>query len=82
MNELSAKEKARAGLWMLRQAVLQLLREQGPMQPSEVRDSLGLRHDESQAPGVAMGVMTLMFDTGELVKDEGTHPKYSVTDQR
>ena len=79
MDELTPTEKARAGLWLLRQAVLEVLRgRDGGMQPHEIREALGLRHDESKAPGVAMGVMKLMLDTGELDKDDGYHAKYFI----
>jgi hypothetical protein len=74
---LSAKELARVGLWMLRQAILKQLRETGAMQPSAIRDALGLQSDDSPAPGVAMGVMKLMADSGEIIKGEGLHPTYA-----
>jgi hypothetical protein len=76
--ELAASDKAQAGLWMIRQAILQLLREKGPMQPSQIRDALGLQFPESEPPGLAMALVALMCDAGELEKGEGLHPVYRV----
>ncbi|MCE9533976.1 MAG: hypothetical protein K8T89_23065 [Planctomycetes bacterium] len=78
MSELTPKEMAHAGLWILRQAILKLLSDGVPKQPSEVRDALGLKWDESEPPGIALAVMTLMADSGELVKGDGVRPSYSV----
>ncbi len=77
-GDLAASEKAQAGLWMIRQAILQLLREKGPMQPFQIRDELGLQFPESQPPGLSLALVTLMCDAGELEKGEGLHPVYSV----
>jgi hypothetical protein len=78
VGELAASEKAQAGLWLIRQAILQLLRERGPMQPSQIRDALGLQYPESPPPGIASAVVSLMCDAGELERGEGSHPVYSV----
>jgi hypothetical protein len=39
-NDLEAKAKAQAGLWLIQQAILQLIRKHGPKQPHEVGDAL------------------------------------------
>lgn len=78
MVDPTTKEKAAAGLWILRQAILELIRERGPLQPSRVTELLGLKCDEHPAPGIALSVMTLMVHTNELDKGEGDHPAYFV----
>jgi hypothetical protein len=77
-GDLAASEKAQAGLWMIRQAILQLLREEGPKQPFQIRDALGLQFPESEPPGLALSLVTLMCDAGELEKGKGPRPAYSV----
>lgn len=76
--DLTPRDKAQAGLWMIRQAVLQLLKEQGEKQPFEIRDALGLAAADNPPPGVTFSVLTLMVHLGELERGEGSHPKYSV----
>jgi hypothetical protein len=80
-NDLTAKEKAQAGLWLIRQAVLQLIREHGPMQPHEVTDALGLwweTGEGEESAGIAFQVMRAMADTGQLTRGHGSRPKYSL----
>jgi hypothetical protein len=76
-SDLTARDKAQAGLWMIRQAILQFLRDHGPKQPSEVREALGLHAGEGE-PGTALAIMTVMVALGELDKGGGSHPTYSV----
>lgn len=78
---MNAQEKAKAGLWMIEQAILQLLRERGPMSPVEVSDALGLswqQPDGEQIGGIAYYPMRHLADTGALVKGAGVRPAYSV----
>ena len=77
---MTAKEKAQAGLWMIQQAILQLIRENGPMQPAQVSDALGLRWQSpegEESAGIGYQIMRAMADTGQLVKDSESHPRYS-----
>ncbi len=76
---LRAKEKAQAGLWLLRQAILDLLREpqrRGGMRPSQIREALGLKSESDETTGVAYAVAKLMFEDDELAKGDGSHPVY------
>ncbi len=69
---MTAPEKAKAGLWLLKQAVMEVLaNDPRGMQPSQVRDAL-----ESPPGGITYAVMTLLADAGELEKGEGSHPTY------
>jgi hypothetical protein len=70
-NDLTPQEKAKAGLWLMRQAILELLGKRGGMQPSEISAELG-------TPGIAYSVFQLMLDAGEIEKGDGRHPVYSV----
>jgi hypothetical protein len=68
---MTAREKATAGVWMLKQAILDLLRERGAMQPKEVEDALGI-------PPLGYGLLTDMADRGEVERGIGHHPQYSL----
>jgi hypothetical protein len=65
-------EKAKAGVWLLKQAILDVLRERGALQPHEVENALGM--------GRKLGWELLrdMAEQGEAVKGEGRHPTYSL----
>jgi hypothetical protein len=78
---MTAREKAQAGLWMIQQAILQLIRENGPMQPAQVSTALGIRWQtsEGESAGIGYQIMLAMADIGQLVKDQGSHPTYSIT---
>jgi hypothetical protein len=70
---MTAKDKATAGLWLLKQAILDLLKEpehRAGMQPFQVRNALGLRSEENEAPGIAYAILRLMADDGDV---EMTH---------
>jgi hypothetical protein len=68
---MTAQEKAQAGVWMLKQAILDLLSQRGRMQPKEVEDELKI-------PGVAYTLLMEMADRGEVEKGDGYHPSYSL----
>jgi hypothetical protein len=70
---MTAMEKANAGVWLLRQAALDLLKA-GAMQPHEVEEALKI-------PGMGMGLLGLMADKGEVEKGTGRHPRYSLPRQ-
>lgn len=75
---MTTPEKAEAGLRLLKQAILEVLaNDPRGMQPSQVRDALGLPPGDSVA-GITYAIMGLMSDAGELEKDEGSHPAYHV----
>jgi hypothetical protein len=69
MDNMTAQEKAQAGVWMLKQAVLDLLSERGRMQPKEVEDELNI-------PSLAYGLLIEMAKKGEIEKGDGYHPPY------
>jgi hypothetical protein len=72
MEPCDKREKAKAGVWLLKQAILDTLREERrPMQPKEVADALGLR-------GLGYELLIDMPDRGEVVKGDGRHPPYSL----
>jgi hypothetical protein len=76
---MTAKEKAAAGLWMLKQAIFDLLNQpqhRAGMQPSQVTEALGLRSAQNEAHGIAYSVLKRMADDGELEKSEEHHPSY------
>ena len=76
---MTAKDKANAGLWLLKQAILEVLaNESGGMQPSQVHYALGFKMPESPQAGIVYAVMTLMSEGHELEKGEGHHPVYRV----
>ena len=78
---MTPREKAQAGLWLIQQAILQLIREHGPMQPHVVSDELGLRRQLPEGvnlEGIGYHVMLAMASTGQLVKEPGSHPRYSI----
>jgi hypothetical protein len=68
---MTHQERAKAGLWMLKEAVMDLLSERGPMNPAEVERDLDVW-------AVGFGVLQLMEKQGELQKGEGYHPPYFV----
>jgi hypothetical protein len=78
---LKAQDKANVGLWLIEVAILQLIREKGPLHPSEVEDELHLRWISSQSgkpEGICYIIMRRMTENGLLVTDGGYHPKYSI----
>jgi hypothetical protein len=79
----SAKEKAQAGLGLIEQAILQLLREKGPMQPHDVEDALSLRWESPEGSGKQHGVcyaimLKMAEHDGPLTTEGEWHPKYFV----
>jgi hypothetical protein len=79
---MTAQEKAKAGLWLIEDAILQLLREKGRMQPHEVADALSLRSDLSEGKGpegICYSIMRKMATDGLLIKAaEQWHPRHSI----
>lgn len=78
---MSPREQAQDGLRMIQQAILQLVCENGPMQPHEVSDALGLRwqlSDGEESAGIGYHIMLAMADAGQLTKDPGLRPTYSI----
>jgi hypothetical protein len=78
---MNAQDKAKAGLWLIEEAILQLLREKGPMQPHDVEDALSLRWrlSEGEHPqGICYLIMLKMAKDGQLDKESGTRPPYSI----
>jgi hypothetical protein len=81
-KDITAKEKAQAGLWMIQQAILQLIRNKGPMQPYQVSDELGIRWQSPEgddSASIGHQIMLSMAATGQLVTDPGSHPRYSLS---
>jgi hypothetical protein len=82
MADMTAKDKAQAGLWMIEEAIQQHLRENGPRHPAEVADALGLRWKSpagEQLGGIATNLMKEMVADGRLVTtDPGPKPAYDV----
>jgi hypothetical protein len=66
---MTARDKAAAGFWMLKQAVFDLLSQRGGMQPSEVEDALNI-------PRLGFELLAGMAERGEVEKGDGHHPKY------
>jgi hypothetical protein len=66
---MTSQEKAKAGLWLLKQAVLEYLAKQpnGAARPDDIRDALDL-HDED-AKGENKG--RLLWGLGHLLKKDG-----------
>ena len=79
---MTAQEKAKAGLWLIEEAILQLIREKGPIHPAEVEDALSLRWElpeEGQGlKGICYLIMLKMAKQGHLLKGEGVRPTYSI----
>jgi hypothetical protein len=78
--DMTARDKAQAGLWMIQQAILQLI-ENRSMQPHEVADELGLRWstpEGEESAGIAYSIMREMADKGQLTKGPGIRPTYSL----
>jgi hypothetical protein len=78
---MTAKEKAAAGLWLLKQAVFDLLSQpenRNGMIASQVRDALGLVTKDDEGTGVATGLLKLMTADGELESTGERHPSYSL----
>jgi len=78
---MKAHDKGQAGLWLIEEAILQLIREKGPPQPAEVEDELHLRWIVSQSgkpEGICYLIMKRMLENGLLVADGEYHPKYSI----
>lgn len=78
-KDLPPRDKAQAGMWLIRQAILDLLKEcpEG-MRPSELRNALGLVSENDEAHGIATAFVKQMVDDGELVKGDGNHPRYTL----
>lgn len=77
---MTAQEKAKAGLWMIEEAIRQSISQMGrPMQPSEVCDNLDLRRPTSEphSASIVHQIMLAMAETGKLTK-EGSPAKYDV----
>jgi hypothetical protein len=82
---MTAKEKAAAGLWMLKQAVIDLLNQpqhRGGMRPSEVRNTLGLVTEANETTGVAYSILKLMAADRELETTDEHHPLYYLPGSR
>ena len=78
---MTPRQQAQDGVRMIQQAVLQLIREHGPMQPHKVGDALGLRWQLGEGGawcGIVYDIMLRMADTGQLTKDLVLRPKYSL----
>ena len=74
--KLTTRQKADAGLWLLEEAILEVIRGSGPMRPSEVRDALGW---PEWGGGVAVGVMAALTANNLLAPDGAQpHPRYSI----
>jgi hypothetical protein len=76
---MTAREKANAGLWLLKQAVVDLLkdpRHREGIKTAQVREALGLKSQENEAPGVAYALLRLMADDGDIAKTGGYDPSF------
>ena len=76
---MTARDKAASGLWMLKQAIFELLSQpenRGGMRPFEVREALGLCSAANAAPGIATHMLKWMADDGELEKTDEHTPSY------
>ena len=67
-------ELANTGLRLIEHAILETIRDRGPMQPHEVADALDLRAERSAL--VTYAVMSGMAAAGILEKGPGEKPKY------
>ena len=75
MMTLTPKEKAAAGFWLVRQAVLDLLKEHpGGLKATPIKDALGFWSKNLEKPGLVMPLLHLMVADGELVTLPGGHP--------
>jgi hypothetical protein len=75
--KLLTKAKADAGLWMLEEAILQLIREKGPMQPTEVGQAL--EWSGEWGGKVAYGVMVSLAENSFLEPTSNeVRPKYDI----
>jgi hypothetical protein len=72
---MKPEELARAGLWLLRQAVLSYLADHPGATGSEVRDELGLNQDRDRHGGhrfhLFWGLGNLLEQEGEVVNRDG-----------
>jgi hypothetical protein len=77
---MTANDKAQAGLRMIEEAIVQIIQEQGPMQPSAVSEALGIQWEAKDGKSNAIGlwIMQRMADTGKLAKGLGLRPTYSL----
>ena len=66
---MTPQEMAKAGVYLLGQAILELLSRRGRMQAKEVEDELRI-------PGVGYAMLTQMAADGRVEKGEGYHPPY------
>jgi hypothetical protein len=78
---MTATELAHMGLRLIEHAILETIRERGPMQPSEVADALGLRRgptgrhsdrgirERVQSVGITFAVMKGMVMAGTLGRE-------------
>jgi hypothetical protein len=75
---MTAREKAQAGLRMIEEAVLQTIRENGPMQVNAIRENLDLPSRPDGKPGICYQLISQMSRDGKLIKGESPRPKYSL----
>lgn len=78
---MNPKDQAQKGLEMIQDAILQLIRERGPLQPHDVTDTLELRwecEEGGQSASIGYQIMLAMAATGKLAKDPGVRPTYSL----
>ena len=68
---MDPREKAKAGVWLLQQAILDTLRARPAegMQPKQVEDSLGIT-------GLGYELLKGMAERGEVMKEDAHHPRY------
>lgn len=69
---MNAKEKAKAGIWLLKQAVLEFIGEHPDgVKPSEIRDELGLTCPDVSGDfkdHLAWGIHNMLFVEGLIEK--------------
>ena len=74
---MTAIEKAKAGYWLFREAIRDLIAERGPLNPSDIEhileDALKMN-----MRGVTFETMKRMTEMGELHKGDGLKPPYSL----
>lgn len=63
---MTAKEKAKAGVWLLKQAVLELVKQRPGITPNEIREELDLRSPNLQGDYGD----TLLWGIGNLLEVE------------
>jgi hypothetical protein len=81
MTTIGPKEKAAVGFWLLRQAILDLLKEpqnQGGLKATHIKEVLELWSKNDEKPEIAQRILHLMVADGELVSDGNQQPSYSL----